>query len=85
MPAKPGNKVFNLENYSAKAANEAHTKDFVKNYASVVFSVKAETHKIGDVLARFMKDNNIPGNMQAMVESYYRNAEQQVLKETKED
>lgn len=85
VPSKPGNKVFNLESYSAKAASEAHTKDFVKNYASVVFSVKAETHKIGEVLARFMKDNNIPGNMTAMIESYYKNAEKQVLKGTKEE
>lgn len=85
VPSKMGDKVFNVEGYSAKLANEAHTKDFVKTYASVVFSVKAETHKIADVLARFMRDNNIPKHMVDMVNVYYKNAETQVLKGTKED
>lgn len=85
VPAKPGDKVFNITDYAAKQVSEAHTKDFVKTYASVVFSVKAESHKIADVLARFMKENNIPDNMQGMVNTYYKNAEQQVLKDSKEE
>lgn len=85
LAALHGDKVFNIADYSAKLASEAHTKDFVKTYASVVFSVKAEAHKIADVLSTFMKDNNVPANMQEMVRGYYRNAETQVLHKTKED
>ena len=83
IPSKPGDMVFNVEDYSAKVASESHTKDFVKTYASVVFSVKAEAHKIGDVLSRFLKDNNVPNEMTGVVEAYYSNAEKQVLKGAK--
>ena len=85
IPAKLGADVFNMADYSAKIEAETHTKDFVKAYASVVFSVKAEAHMIADVLAKFMKDNNVSGNMQGMVNTYYKNAEVQVLKNSKEE
>ncbi len=80
LSAKPGTMVFNMEDYAAKVASEAHTKDFVKTYASVVFSVKAEAHKIGDVLARFLKDNDVPNHTRELVNTYYKNAEKQVLR-----
>lgn len=80
----PGDRVFNIKDYSAKVAAESHTKDFVKTYASVVISVKAEAHKIGDILARFIRENNITDEMGTMIKAYYVNAEKQTLKEVKE-
>jgi len=84
LKTRPSESLFNLKDYSNRMASEMHTKNFIKTYAQVVVSIKAEAHKIGDVLGNFLKENNIPGDVQITVNEYYNRAEKEILQEIKE-
>ena len=85
IPAKPGNQAFDVDNYAARLDADAHAKAFIRDYASQVQSVKADTHKMASVLGAFMRANNVDAPMRAMIEEYYRSAEITALKNTKEE
>lgn len=84
LTSKPSDMVFDLKNYSHRMISEAHTKDFVKSYAHVVISVKAETGKLGPALAEFMEKINLDDKSQECILSYYDRAEADVLKEIRD-
>jgi uncharacterized protein YfcZ (UPF0381/DUF406 family) len=84
IPGRPAETLFDLKNYSHRMASEAHAKEFVKSYAHVVISVKAETGKIGPALAEFLENNDLDAGFQDNVMSYYNRAEGEVLGEIKD-
>ena len=85
IPAKPNDEVFDLKAHEDKLEATEHSKDFAKTYATAIISVKAEAHKIGESLQRFMKERKAPAKVQAVVTAYHTSAEANLLANVKED
>ena len=84
LNSKPAEMLFDLKNYSQRMAAEAHTKGFVKTYAQVVLSVKAEAHLLAPALERFLAANGVEAKLHTSVLEYYDRAEKEVLAEIKD-
>lgn len=84
IPGRPAEALFDLKNYSHRMASEAHSKEFVKSYAHVVISVKAETGKVGPALLEYLENNDLDAGFQDGIMSYYSKAENEVLGEIKD-
>ena len=85
VPSESATEAFDTTGYATRLEADQHTKDFVKDYASVVMSVKTESHKIGDIINKFMADNAIPEKMKALLIHYFEEAEEQALNNSKEN
>lgn len=81
---RPAESIFDLTNYSNRLASEMHTKDFVKTYAQAIISVKAEAHKIAEVLEKFLMENGVDAKLHTSVMGYYDRAEKEILAEMKD-
>ena len=84
ISTRPVETLFDLLNYSQRMASEMHAKDFVKTYARAVISVKAEAHKMAEVLEKFLSENGVETRLHSSVMEYYDRAEKEVLQEIKE-
>lgn len=73
--SKHGREIFDVASHQKWKASESDAASFIKDYASSVMSVKAESFKVGSALSDFMSKNGVPDPVQQTVKTYYSNAE----------